>query len=94
MKKVKFAGYSIRLPNHPLLRMGLGLLLVLGGFLGFLPILGVWMLPLGFLILSVDFAVIRRLRRGLSIRLGYFLHRKRPSWARRLGYGPLRRGKL
>jgi hypothetical protein len=31
--------------------------------LGFLPILGFWMIPLGLLILSYEFAVVRRLRR-------------------------------
>ena len=34
-----------------ILRLPLGLLLIAGGFLGFLPILGFWMIPLGLLIL-------------------------------------------
>lgn len=31
----------------PGLRLVLGLLLIAGGFLGFLPVLGFWMIPLG-----------------------------------------------
>ena len=38
----------------------LGILLLLGGLLWFLPILGLWMVPLGLLILSVDFRWARR----------------------------------
>lgn len=41
-------------------RIGLGILLLLGGFLWFLPILGLWMVPLGLLVLSVDFPWARR----------------------------------
>lgn len=37
-----------------LLRVPLALLLVMGGLLGFLPILGFWMIPLGFVILAID----------------------------------------
>src|SRR5690625_5080872 len=36
------------------LRIPLGVLLVLGGLLGFLPILGFWMVPLGLLLLALD----------------------------------------
>lgn len=47
--------------------MILGGLLVIGGFLGFLPILGFWMIPLGLLILSIDIALVRRHRRKLAV---------------------------
>jgi hypothetical protein len=36
-------------------------LLILGGLLGFLPLLGFWMIPLGFSLLAMDFPVVRRL---------------------------------
>ena len=36
------------------LRIPSGLLLIAGGVLSFLPVLGVWMLPLGFLLLAQD----------------------------------------
>jgi hypothetical protein len=35
------------------------LLLILGGLLSFLPILGIWMLPLGLLLLAEDLPVLR-----------------------------------
>jgi hypothetical protein len=48
----------------------LGVLLVLAGFLGFLPILGFWMIPLGLIVLSVDVPAVRRLRRRTEVRIG------------------------
>ena len=50
------------------LRLGIGMLLMLGGILGFLPILGFWMLPLGLLVLSYDLPMVRRWRRRLEVR--------------------------
>lgn len=55
------------MPGNPVVRMALGILLIIGGFIGFLPILGFWMVPLGLLILSVDSAAVRRLRRRLDV---------------------------
>ncbi len=43
-----------------LARILLGLLLLLGGLLGALPVLGFWMVPLGLLVLSLDFRWARR----------------------------------
>jgi purine-cytosine permease-like protein len=43
------------------LRIMLGFLLVIGGILGpFLPVLGIWMLPLGLILLSIDFHWAKR----------------------------------
>ena len=36
------------------LRTVLGLLLVVGGIFGFLPILGFWMIPLGIAVVAID----------------------------------------
>jgi len=47
-------------PAAKWLRIPLGLLLILGGFLGFLPILGFWMVPLGALLLAEDFPLVRK----------------------------------
>lgn len=47
-------------PESKWLRVPLGLLMIGGGFLGFLPILGFWMLPLGALLLAEDFPLLRR----------------------------------
>ncbi|TRL38471.1 MULTISPECIES: hypothetical protein [Rhizobium] len=48
-------------------RIVLGAGLVGGGCLGFLPVLGFWMIPLGLIVLSQDLAFVRRRRRRLSV---------------------------
>lgn len=50
----------LRRPGMHLVRLPLGLLLVVCGLLGFLPILGFWMLPLGLLVLALDIPALRR----------------------------------
>ncbi|MGI9449853.1 MAG: hypothetical protein ACR2QH_04305 [Geminicoccaceae bacterium] len=54
--------FGRRIP--PRLRTLLGLLLIVGGLLGFLPILGFWMLPLGVLLIILDLRSLRRRRTG------------------------------
>ena len=44
----------------PGVRSVLGILLVLGGLLGFLPVLGFWMIPLGIGLLALDLPPLRR----------------------------------
>jgi hypothetical protein len=41
------------------LRSLLGVLLCVGGLLGFLPILGFWMLPLGLALIALDIPALR-----------------------------------
>ena len=53
MSKVRFGSRTFRLPRSMALRLVLGFLLVIGGFLGFLPVLGFWMIPLGIGVLSL-----------------------------------------
>ena len=65
--RLRFLGREIALPRSRLLRTALGVGLMILGTLGFLPVLGFWMIPLGALILSYDFASIRRLRRRLVV---------------------------
>ena len=45
------------------LRIILGLLLIIGGLFGFLPILGFWMIPLGVMVAAMDAELYRRWRR-------------------------------
>ncbi|QYX58224.1 hypothetical protein K1T73_07650 [Roseovarius sp. SCSIO 43702] len=46
------------------LRFLMGVLLIIGGILSFLPVLGLWMLPLGVAVAALDVKpVMRRLRR-------------------------------
>lgn len=58
------------MPASRIGRLVVGILLIIGGILGFLPVLGFWMIPLGFIILSVDFPFIRKRRRRIEVRLG------------------------
>ena len=64
------------LPKNRIIRITLGILFVIGGFFGWLPILGFWMIPLGLLFLSIDFAIARRWRRRLIVWWGRRKQRK------------------
>ncbi len=61
--------YFDRLKRHPnpWVRRAGGVLLVIGGLLGFLPVLGFWMIPLGLILLSDDIPWLRRHRRRLQV---------------------------
>ncbi len=67
---VNVAGRKFRVPGSQRGRLVVGTLFVVGGILGFLPILGFWMIPLGLLILSVDMAGVRRRRRRMDVWVG------------------------
>ena len=85
MKSVSFLGKRIPVPGNLILRVVLGLAMVFGGLLGFLPVLGFWMLPLGLLILSIDFPPVRRFRRYITVKLGDMFKTRWPGLAARLG---------
>ncbi len=65
--KIKLGNRVFHLPRSRLVRLVVGLLLIVGGLFGFLPVLGFWMIPLGLLILSVDLAIVRRYRRRFEV---------------------------
>lgn len=67
MSRIQFNGRVIALPQSRSYRIAIGVLLVFGGLLGFLPVLGFWMIPLGLVVLSVDIAPVRRFRRRFQI---------------------------
>lgn len=94
MPKIRILGYRMGVPGHPVLRVLLGAAMVVAGLLGFLPVLGFWMVPLGLAILAVDFPPVRRFQRRFSVKLGTWLHRRWPSLAVRFGYGRPRSGRL
>jgi hypothetical protein len=50
--KIRFANCRFHLPQSTPIRLGLGILLIAGGLVGFLPVVGFWMIPLGLLVLS------------------------------------------
>ncbi len=49
----------LREPQARLVRLPTAGLLVVGGVFSFLPVLGIWMLPLGLLLLAVDFPALQ-----------------------------------
>ena len=49
----------LRSPRSTIFRVPISVLLILGGIFSFLPILGIWMLPLGLLLLALDVAFLR-----------------------------------
>ncbi|MGN6549349.1 MAG: hypothetical protein ACTHJ3_05605 [Pararhizobium sp.] len=65
--RLRFGRRSLTLPRSRMARIAIGGLLVLGGVFSFLPILGIWMLPLGLLVLSQDVPLVRRWRRRATL---------------------------
>ena len=75
-RKISVFGREFTMPRSRGLRIAIGVLLTIGGILGFLPILGFWMIPLGLLVLSYEFAAVRRQRRRFVI---WWERRRRPG---------------
>ena len=69
---IRIFGRELPLPRSRPLRIALGVLLILLGFLGFLPVLGFWMIPLGLALLALDLPFLR----GPLARLLGFINRK------------------
>jgi hypothetical protein len=66
----------LRRPSSRWLRIPGGVLLIAGSFLSILPLFGLWMLPLGLVLLAEDIALLRRARdRFLD-----WIERHRPHW--------------
>jgi hypothetical protein len=66
----------LRHPSARWARIPAAVLLILGGLLSILPILGLWMLPLGLILLAEDIPALHRSR----ARLLDWLERRRPHW--------------
>jgi 4-alpha-glucanotransferase len=66
----------IRKPELRRGRLAAGVLLVLLGFVGFLPVLGFWMVPLGLLLLAQDVTFLRR----PTVNAIYWMERKVKAW--------------
>ncbi|HEY1708490.1 MAG TPA: hypothetical protein VGG10_09515 [Rhizomicrobium sp.] len=58
-----FGRFRLKLPRSRPIRIGLGIALCFGGLLFFLPILGLWMLPLGVVVLATDLPLAARAAR-------------------------------
>lgn len=66
-------------PGRIWLRIPVAWALILGGMLGFLPILGFWMLPLGAILLALDIKRLRPVVGVLIVRVRVEMRR----WRRR-----------
>jgi len=63
-------------PESRWARIPAAILLILGGFLGMLPVLGFWMLPLGVVLIAEDVPSLRRVvARALA-----WVESRRPHW--------------
>ena len=62
------------------IRFPLALILIAGGVFSFLPLLGIWMLPLGLLLLAVDLPILRGPISALIIRGRRMGHRLALRW--------------
>lgn len=70
---VSIGGKRMPMPRSRSARIVSGAVLVLLGTVGFLPVVGFWMIPLGLVILSYDVPTVRRLRRRIEV----WWHRRR-----------------
>ena len=66
----------LRGPAARRVRLPLGVLFIFGSFLFILPIFGLWMLPVGLLLLAEDIPALRSLR----TRILDWTERRRPHW--------------
>lgn len=69
----------LRQPSAMLWRIPAAAVLIVGGILGFLPILGFWMVPLGLLLLAVDIPLLR----PPLVRLLHWIEQKWPASSRK-----------
>jgi hypothetical protein len=66
-RMARFVGW-LREPSSRFVRIPLAVLLVVGGIFSFLPILGIWMLPLGLVLIAQD---VPPLQKPLAQMLGW-----------------------
>ena len=65
----------------PVLRKTIGVSLIICGILGFLPILGFWMIPIGLIVLSADYRFARYLYVNARLIKRRLQRKKRPAGA-------------
>jgi len=68
---------ALTAPGRGWLRLPAALVLIAGGALGFLPILGFWMLPLGLMLLAIDVPPLRPSVAAAAVRIRALLRRWR-----------------
>jgi hypothetical protein len=66
----------LRRPSSRWARIPAGVLFVIGGVFSILPVLGLWMLPVGMVLLAEDVPPLRR----LTDRCLHWIEHRRPHW--------------
>ncbi|MFW7266786.1 hypothetical protein ACMAUO_02320 [Gluconacetobacter sp. Hr-1-5] len=74
--RLRGAIHWLRVPSRRPMRILASFVLIVGGLLSFLPILGLWMLPLGLILLAEDVALLRRGVDSIILRID----RRYPGW--------------
>ena len=66
----------LRRPSSRWARIPAGVLFLIGGVFSILPVLGLWMLPVGMVLLAEDVPPLKR----LTDRCLHWIERRRPHW--------------
>jgi hypothetical protein len=66
----------LRQPSSRWARIPAGVLFIIGGIFAILPVLGLWMLPVGLVLLAEDIPALRR----MTDRCLDWIERRRPHW--------------
>ena len=74
---------GLRKPGWMIARVVLGILLVIGGMLAILPVLNVWMIPVGLLLLAIDLPMLQGPVTRAIIKGRRTVERHRRYWFRR-----------
>lgn len=75
-EKVQAMVIWLRRPESKWVRLPSGVLFICGGCLSILPVFGLWMLPLGMMLLAEDITLFRNIMdKALS-----WVERKKPHW--------------
>ncbi|PPQ35658.1 Putative transmembrane protein (PGPGW) [Rhodoblastus acidophilus] len=74
---------KLRHPRQRWLRIPVGIALVLAGIVGFLPVVGFWMIPVGLSLLALDFPAAEKANRWIETKvkaaLAWVTRRKTPD---------------
>ena len=74
--RIRRATHWLLAPKARWARIPAGILLIFGGIFSFLPLLGIWMLPIGLILLAEDVPFLRRWRE----RTFDWIEKHRPHW--------------
>ena len=75
---IRVLNWRLPVPHTRAGRIALGSALVAGGLVGFLPVVGFWMLPVGMIVLAQDIPRVRRWRRKAILLWGSRKEKRRP----------------